>query len=135
LKRLFSSKITFRFQRDIRHDSRGLGDLRALALPTLEAHFGRYGLRLCELARGIDSNPVTPDRPTKSISAEDTFERDIPLSQTEDLIKRLEEKVWSASRREARVARTVVLKLKTKEFDILGNAVCDCDHVNGIRRE
>lgn len=96
-----------------------IGDLRALALATLEAHFGRYGLRLCELARGIDNKPVTPNKPTKSISAEDTFEQDIPLSQTDDLIKRLAEKVWSASRREARVARTVVLKLKTKEFDIL----------------
>jgi DNA polymerase-4 len=95
-----------------------VGDLRAFELATLEIHFGRYGVRLYELARGIDDNPVTPDRPTKSISAEDTFERDIPLSETEDLIRRLAEKVWSASRRESRTARTVVLKLKTKEFNI-----------------
>ena len=52
------------------------------------------------------------------ISAEDTFEQDIPLSQTEDLIRRLAEKVWLASRRESRIARTVVLKLKSKEFII-----------------
>jgi len=61
---------------------------------------------------------VTPDRATKSISAEDTFERDIPLGETEDLIRRLAEKVWAASRREPRTARTVVLKLKTREFTI-----------------
>lgn len=95
-----------------------VGDLRALDFAALETHFGRYGGRLYELARGIDHNPVTPDRPTKSISAEDTFEQDIPLSETEDLIRRLAEKVWLASRRETRVARTVVLKLKTKEFNI-----------------
>jgi DNA polymerase-4 len=95
-----------------------VGDLRAFDLVTLEVHFGRYGIRLYELARGIDHNPATPDRPTKSISAEDTFEQDIPLSETEDLIRRLAEKVWVASRRESRVARTVVLKLKTKEFNI-----------------
>jgi len=95
-----------------------VGDLRAFELPTLETYFGRYGLRLYELARGIDHNPVTPDRPTKSISAEDTFEQDIPLSQTEDLIRRLAEKVWAACARESRTARTVVLKLKTKEFNI-----------------
>jgi DNA polymerase-4 len=87
-------------------------------LIALETQFGRYGARLYELARGIDDNPVTPNRPTKSISAEDTFERDIPLSETDDLIRRLSEKVWAASRRESRVARTVVLKLKTKEFNI-----------------
>ncbi|MGB6689745.1 MAG: hypothetical protein WBE76_18060 [Terracidiphilus sp.] len=80
--------------------------------------FGRYGARLYELARGFDHNPVTPHRPTKSISAEDAFERDIPLSQTEDLIRRLAERVWLASRRESHIARTVVLKLKTKEFNI-----------------
>ncbi|HEX9200389.1 MAG TPA: DNA polymerase IV [Acidobacteriaceae bacterium] len=95
-----------------------VGDLRAFELASLEAQLGRYGVRLYELARGIDHNPVTPDRPTKSISAEDTFERDIPLSETEDLIRRLAEKVWLASRREPRTARTVVLKLKTKEFNI-----------------
>jgi DNA polymerase-4 len=94
-----------------------VGDLRMFEVAALEAQLGRYGLRLYELARGIDDNPVTPDRPTKSISAEDTFERDIPLTETEDLIRRLAEKVWMASRRESRTARTVVLKLKTKEFN------------------
>jgi len=95
-----------------------VGDLRTFELRTLESQFGRFGSRLYELARGVDHNPVTPDRPTKSISAEDTFEQDIPLSETDDLIRRLAEKVWLASRRETRVARTVVLKLKTKEFNI-----------------
>jgi DNA polymerase-4 len=80
---------------------------------------GRYGTRLYELARGIDRNPVIPDRPTKSISAEDTFERDIPLSETEESICRLAGKVWSALNKEPRIARTVVLKLKTREFSIL----------------
>jgi DNA polymerase IV len=96
-----------------------VGDLQAFDLNALEAQFGRYGSRLYELARGIDHNPVISDRPTKSISAEDTFERDIPLSETEELIRCLAEKVWSASRKESRTARTVVLKLKTREFNIL----------------
>jgi DNA polymerase-4 len=61
---------------------------------------------------------VSSISPVASISAEDTFEHDIPLSQTDDLIRRLAEKVWTASRREPRIARTVVLKLKTKEFNI-----------------
>lgn len=95
-----------------------VGDLRAFESSTLDTQFGRYGARLYELARGTDRDPVTPDRPIRSISAEDTFEQDIPLSATEDLIRRLAEKVWSASRRELRIARTVVLKLKTKEFNV-----------------
>lgn len=95
-----------------------VGDLQKFEVKTLEEHFGRYGARLHELARGVDHHPVTPHRPTKSISAEDTFDRDIPLSETDDLIRHLAEKVWRASRAETRVPRTVVLKLKTKEFNI-----------------
>jgi DNA polymerase-4 len=96
-----------------------VGDLRNLEIAVLEKRFGRYGLRLYELARGIDHNPVVSDRPTKSVSAEDTFEHDIPLEETEPIIRKLAEKVWKASRKETRLAHTVVLKLKTKEFNIL----------------
>ena len=96
-----------------------VGDLAAHTAEGLEAHFGRYGLRLYELARGIDHSPVVSDRPLKSISAEDTFPKDIPLAATEDIIKRLAEKVWTASRRDPRQARTVILKLKTADFAVL----------------
>jgi DNA polymerase-4 len=96
-----------------------VGDLQGMELSDLERAFGSHGLRLYQLARGIDENPVVPDRPTQSVSAEDTFERDVPLSETEPMIRRLAEKTWAASRKESRFARTVVLKLKTSEFKIL----------------
>jgi DNA polymerase IV len=96
-----------------------VGDVRNLDRSKLEDQFGRQGLRLYELARGIDLSEVVPDRPTQSISAEDTFERDLPLAETESLIRSLAEKTWTASRKESRIARTVVLKLKTSDFKIL----------------
>lgn len=94
-------------------------NLRALDLAALEQHFGRYGLRLYELARGIDESEVVPDRATQSISVEDTFDQDVLLAETEPMIRRLAEKLWRASRKESRIARTVVLKLKTREFKVL----------------
>lgn len=96
-----------------------VGELRNLEQGRLEDEFGRYGVRLYALARGIDENPVVPDRPTKSISVEDTFPEDVLLAETEPTIRRLAEKLWSASRKESRQPRTVVLKLKTSEFRIL----------------
>jgi DNA polymerase IV len=96
-----------------------VGELRKMELATLEGRFGRYGVRLHELARGIDTSEVISDRPTQSISAEDTFERDVLLTETEPMIRRLAEHTWAASRKESRLARTVVLKLKTSEFKIL----------------
>ena len=95
-----------------------IGELRHFELKELEKRFGRYGVRLYELARGIDESKVVPDRPTQSISAEDTFERDVLLSETEAMIRKLAELTWAASRKESRIARTVVLKLKTAEFRI-----------------
>ncbi len=96
-----------------------VGDLRARTAEELRSLFGRYGQRLYQLARGIDENPVVSNRPTKSISSEDTFEQDVLLSDTAPMIRRLAEKVWEASRKETRIARTVVLKLKTREFHVL----------------
>lgn len=98
---------------------RTVEDLRKFDVPTLEQSFGRYGYRLYRLARGLDESEVIPDRPTRSISVEDTFEHDVVLSDTEPTIRRLAEKLWLASRKESRTARTVVLKLKTSEFKIL----------------
>jgi len=100
-------------------DIQTVADLRKMELSTLQGPFGRYGARLYELARGIDKSEVIPNRPTQSISAEDTFECDVPLTETEPMIRKLAEKTWSASRNELRIARTVVLKLKTSDFKIL----------------
>lgn len=96
-----------------------VGRLQCIDQSLLQARFGRYGRRLYDLARGIDHNPVVANRPTKSISAEDTLECDVSLSETDGWIRQMAQKVWDASQKEARVARTVVLKLKTSDFAIL----------------
>jgi DNA polymerase-4 len=115
-----------------------VADLRKLDLPVLEHQFGRYGQRLHELARGIDDSAVIPDRPTQSISVEDTFEQDVLLAETEPMIRSLADKLWAASRKESRLARTVVLKLKTREFKTLtrshtpGSPPSSCEELTDI---
>jgi DNA polymerase-4 len=110
-------KVTARRLSDL--GVRTVGEIRRFEAGELQKQFGRYGIRLYELARGIDDNPVQSNRPTQSISAEDTFESDVPLGETDTMIRRLAEKVWQGSRNEPRIARTIVLKLKTAEFSIL----------------
>jgi len=96
-----------------------VADLQLLDLAILESKFGRFGLRLYQLARGIDHSSVVSNRPTKSISSEDTLERDLPLAETGPIIRRLAGRVWAVSQNELRVPHTIVLKLKTAEFNIL----------------
>jgi DNA polymerase IV len=119
-------------------DVQTIADLRNMDLSTLERRFGRFGVRLYELARGVDKSEVIPDRPTRSVSAEDTLEHDIPLTETEPMIRRLAEKTWAASRQEPRIARTVILKLKTSDFKILtrshtpGSPPSSCEELTSI---
>ncbi len=115
-----------------------VGDIYAMNLVTLEEHFGSYAQRLFELARGIDHNPVVSNRVRKQVSAEDTFPEDIPLLECESHIRRLAEKVWNVSQGNARQGRTIVLKLKTKEFNSLTRSltppvpVASCEELTDI---
>jgi DNA polymerase-4 len=119
-------------------DVQTVGDLRTMDLTMLEGRFGRYGVRLYELSRGIDKSEVIPNRPTQSISSEDTFERDLLLNEIEPMIRRLAEHTWAASRKESRIARTVILKLKTDDFKILTRShtppspPSSCEELTGI---
>ncbi len=115
-----------------------IADLRAFDAGELERRFGRYGKRLHELSLGIDERPVTPDRPTLQISSEDTFERDLALDELAPHIERLAGKTWAAHRREAegphgRIARSVVLKLKTADFRILTRSVTPAERPSSAR--
>jgi DNA polymerase-4 len=113
-------------------------DLRAFDANVLERRFGRYGKRLHELSLGIDERPVTPDRPTLQISSEDTFEHDLTLEELAPHIERLAGKTWAACEREAeaphgRIARSVVLKLKTADFHVLTRTVTPAERPASAR--
>ncbi len=54
-----------------------LGDVRRLPVEFWEKRLGKWGLRLHQLSRGIDTNPVEPLQERKSISSETTLDRDI----------------------------------------------------------
>jgi DNA polymerase-4 len=97
-----------------------VGDLRTLGAVELERRFGRWGQRLHELSLGIDEHPVVSERPTLQVSAEDTFPKDLRLSEIDGMVRALASKVWAgALKEEGRIGRTVVLKLKTSDFRIL----------------
>ena len=98
---------------------RTVGELRQHELRELERRFGRFGRRLWELARGIDEHPVDAGGEVKSISSEDTFERDLPIEELDFALVSAAERVHAAASKKERRGRTVTVKLKTSDFRIL----------------
>jgi DNA polymerase-4 len=100
-----------------------VADLQRADQRDLVRRYGAEGQRLYRLARGIDHRAVNPERERKSVSAENTFERD--LSSFRPLEKRLwaaAEEVSARLKDKQLAGSTVTLKLKTADFRILTRA-------------
>ncbi len=97
-----------------------IAHLRDAPLKSLFEALGRDAQRLVRLARGEDSRPVTPERETKSISAETTFEIDLKsFEDLEPILWRLSEKVSRRLKAAGLAGRSVTLKLKDREFRLI----------------
>ncbi len=94
-----------------------VADLRNAPDRDLEPIFGRFTQKTRERACGIDSRPVEPSRPDKSISAEETFDRDLTeTSEMDRHLLALTERTASRIRAKELVAGTVQVKIRQADF-------------------
>jgi len=93
-----------------------LGELRSAPDAVLWPLFGRYTALTRERASGIDERPVLPEVEEKSLSAEDTFERDIG---TPGILQRQLARLadLAASRLRARGLQTSCIGVKIRRGD------------------
>ncbi|WP_091770833.1 DNA polymerase IV [Blastococcus aurantiacus] len=98
-----------------------VGDLAAKSLADLVALAGRaHGAGLYALARAEDDRAVVPDREAKSVSHEETFERDLTdLAVLGREIDSMATRVGKRLRDSAFSGRTVTLKLRRYDFTTL----------------
>jgi len=95
-------------------------DLRSKSLAWLQEYFGKSGAWYYNISRGIDNRAVQPDRPRKSVGAEDTFMVDIvDLDAARAEITPLAAKVWRHCEAKGLHGRTVTLKVKYADFQII----------------
>jgi len=79
--------------------------------------FGKWGARLYEKAQGIDETPIETVSDPKSISAEETFARDVEsMAELEKMLLSQAEEVGRDLRSHGIQGRTVVLKVKYADF-------------------
>lgn len=99
---------------------RSIADLLRWDRADLGARFGSMGDRLWHLARGLDTRRVNRDEKLKSISKETTFFED---TSDPDLLDghlwRLSEQVADRAKAKGLSGRTVTLKLKRKDFQLV----------------
>ena len=95
-----------------------VGDLAARSITDLVALAGRaHGGGLYALARAEDDRPVVPDREAKSVSHEETFERDLTdLTVLGSEIDSMAARVGARLKASAFSGRTVTLKLRRYDF-------------------
>jgi DNA polymerase-4 len=98
-----------------------VGDLAARSLTDLVALAGRaHGAGLYALARAEDDRAIVPDREAKSVSHEETFERDLTdLAVLNREIDSMAARVGERLRSSAWSGRTVTLKLRRYDFTTL----------------
>jgi len=94
-------------------------DLQRFSHPELVDLFGKFGLDLYDLCRGIDYRPVEPDRPRKSLSTEETFVIDLTtLEQCEEKLEELFQELMAdlAQKESTREITKIFVKLKFNDF-------------------
>jgi DNA polymerase-4 len=94
-----------------------VGDLRRFSQRDMARQHGAHGLHLWNLAHGQDTRPVRPERDTKSISAETTFDEDIAdPARLAAILWTLSDKVAARLKAAEFSGTHVTLKLKTPDF-------------------
>lgn len=95
-------------------------DMRKQSLEFMNANFGKAGAYYYWISRGVDERPVRANRIRKSVGAENTFSSDLQafdamVSELEPLI----DKVWRHCESTGHRGRTVTLKVKFADFEII----------------
>lgn len=112
-----------------------IGELALLEEPALRELFGSWWLSVRDLARGVDPRRVEPERETKSISTEETFEYDV--SDETRLVAVLREQARELAEtleRERTVAQTIAVKIKRADFTTLGRQTHLAEPTRDARR-
>ncbi|WP_066565572.1 DNA polymerase IV [Snodgrassella sp. CFCC 13594] len=110
-------KVTERKMQDLGWHT--VGDLARIERPILVHHFGRWGHRLYDLARGRDERAVQAQRQRQQISQEITLIHDENLAQICLRLPELAERLVVLMQRKRMMGSCVTLKLKTSNFHTL----------------
>jgi DNA polymerase IV len=95
-------------------------DIRNQTLEFMNANFGKSGAYYYWISRGVDDRPVRANQIRKSIGAENTFSADLTTFDAMAAeLRPLINKVWRHCESTGNRGRTVTLKIKFFDFEII----------------
>jgi DNA polymerase-4 len=95
-------------------------DMRSQTLEFMNANFSKAGAYYYWISRGVDARPVRANRIRKSVGVENTFSTD--LTEFDTMVAEFEpliDKVWRHCEGTGNRGRTVTLKVKSADFEII----------------
>jgi DNA polymerase-4 len=102
-----------------------VGDLAELPEESVVRALGpTHGRHLVQLARGIDNRSVIPDTEAKSVSVEETYDRDLEGREIiETALLAHAQRLSGRLRRSGLTARTITLKVRYEDFSTITRSV------------
>lgn len=110
-----------------------IGDLASFPSGRIVELFGKWGIRLWEMANGVDETPVVTSYDIKSISTETTFEQDIEdRGMVIETLDRLARDVHARATQDGFLWRTVGIKLRFEDFSTFTRAKSRNDYTRSL---
>jgi len=110
-----------------------IGQVASAVQLQLVQPFGKYGIKLHELANGIDDRPVHTGARRKSISEEITFRQDVDEDGLiEQVLFEIADRLTRHMRQKWFAGRTVTLKIRLSGFETHTRSRSLPDHVNDL---
>jgi DNA polymerase-4 len=98
-------------------------DMRHQTLDFIKANFGKAGAYYYWISRGVDNREVRANRIRKSIGAENTFSSDLTdFDAMAAELQPLIDKVWRHCEDKGSRGRTVTLKVKFADFELISRS-------------
>jgi DNA polymerase IV len=98
-------------------------DMRNQSLEFMQANFGKAGTYYYWISRGVDNREVRANRIRKSVGAENTFSTDlIEFDAMVTELLTLIDKVWRHCEDKGTRGRTVTLKVKFADFELISRS-------------
>jgi len=110
-----------------------IGDLAGFPAARIVELFGKWGIRLWEIANGIDETLVVTSYEIKSISNETTFEEDVgDRAVVIETLDKLANDVYSRATQDGFMWKTIGIKLRFEDFSTFTRAKSRNDYTNGL---